>query len=61
MRSHALSCVLVIQTRHQVIWCLRFTSLSKQASHKGKAEEKKNLLAFMQCMRDIFLMALGNE
>lgn len=43
MRSHALSCVLVIQTRHQVMWCLRFTSLSKQASkpkRKGGAKEK---------------------
>lgn len=33
-------CVLVTQTIHLMIWCLRFISLNREK--KGKMEEKEN-------------------
>lgn len=53
-------CVLVIQTIHLMIWCLRFTSPNKEKK-RGTMKEKENLLDFLQFMHYVFLLTLGNE
>lgn len=61
MRSYVLHCFLVTHAICPVIRCLRFTSLSKQTNEKGRLEEKKNLLAFVQFWQRVSLLAPGNE
>lgn len=61
VRSHVHHCFLVTHTICLVIRCLRFTRLSKQTNEKGRLEEKKNLLAFVQFWQHVSLLAPGNE